>query len=221
MNVRFRPENAQREERPAVITRISAPRILALLALLTLLTACGTPLAAEQAANESRMLKAIVQSKPIRAISKPVLTATPAPTVAPAPTATPAATATPARALQMVSIGTNGGEWEFDLDTLEIAAGEDVALTFNNRAKTTLHNWLLISGDDYSAIEVNKAGEQAGQGASYIPYDARIIAGTLGLVKGGQSQTVIVTAPAAGKYIYLCSFPGHYEEGMHGVLTVN
>jgi azurin len=221
MNTQFQPENAQHhDERPAFATQVSGARILALLALLALLTACGTPLAADQTATEPRMEKAITQSKPIRAITKPLPAATPGPTATSAPTATPAATATPARALQPVSIGTNGGEWQFDLGTLEIAAGEDIALTFNNGAKTTLHNWLLISGDDYAAIEVNKAGEQAGQAAGYIPDDARIIARTFGLVKGGQSQTVTFTAPPAGTYVYLCSFPGHFEEGMRGVLTV-
>jgi len=214
MNAQFRPENAESKGRLAPSTQIGGARILVLLALLALLAACGTPLAAEQVPAEPRMAKAIAQSKPIRAITKPLSTATPA------PTATPAATATPARSVRTVSIGTNGGERQFDLATLEIAAGEDIALTFNNGAKTTLHNWLLIGGDDYAAIEVNKAGEQVGQAAGYIPDDARIIARTFGLVKGGQSQTVTFTAPPAGTYVYLCSFPGHFEEGMHGVLTV-
>jgi azurin len=214
MNAQFRPENAESKGRLAPSTQIGGARILVLLALLALLAACGTPLVAEQVPAEPRMAKAIAQSKPIRAITKPLSTATPA------PTATPAATATPARSVRTVSIGTNGGERQFDLATLEIAAGEDIALTFNNGAKTTLHNWLLIGGDDYAAIEVNKAGEQVGQAAGYIPDDARIIARTFGLVKGGQSQTVTFTAPPAGTYVYLCSFPGHFEEGMHGVLTV-
>jgi azurin len=186
--------------------------------LLGLLTACGAPLVAERAATEPRMVKAIAQSKPIRAITQPLPTAAAAPTAV--PTATPAATATPARPSQAVAIGTDGGEWKFDRSTLEIAVGKDVALTFNNGAKTTLHNWVLVGGDDYAAIEVNKAGELAGQAASYIPDDERIIASTAGLIKGGQSETITFAAPPAGTYVFLCSFPGHFEEGMRGVLVV-
>jgi len=70
------------------------------------------------------------------------------------------------------------------------------------------------------AAQVNKAGETAGVTADYIPDDTRIIARTAGLLKGGQSETVTFTAPAAGTYVYLCTFPGHFEEGMKGVLRV-
>jgi azurin len=184
-------------------------RILGALALLPLLTACLTPVAAEQIT-----IKAVARPRPLSATALPAATATPA------PIATPAPTATSAPAVPAASIGTNGGEWEFDVSELEIAAGQDVALTFNNGARSTLHNWLLIDGDEYAAIEINQAGEQAGEQAGYIPDDARIIARTFGLVKGGHSQTVTFTAPPAGTYIYLCTFPGHFEVGMRGVLTV-
>lgn len=109
---------------------------------------------------------------------------------------------------------------EFDTAGLEIAAGEAIVLTFHNGAKTTAHNWLLIKGGNDVALEVNKAGETAGEAAAYIPDDTRIIARTTELVKGGQSESVTFTAPAAGTYVYLCTFPGHFEPGMQGVLTV-
>jgi azurin len=119
-----------------------------------------------------------------------------------------------------VAIGTNGGEWQFDLSMLEIVAGKDVALTFSNGAKTTPHNWLLIDGDDYAAIEISQAGAQAGQAASYIPDDARVIASSAGLIQGNQSGTILFAAPPAGTYTYLCTVPGHFELGMRGVLVV-
>src|SRR5262249_40525053 len=209
MNASNRRENSPRPHRLGHSAWSIGARILSALALVPVLTACLAPVAAEQT-----VVKAVTRPKLLGA------TAMPAPTATPAATATPAPTATPARIVRQVAIGTNGGEWQFDLDALKIPAGEEIALTFNNRAKTTQHNWLLVRGDHYAAIAVNKAGEQAGVAAGYIPDDARIIAGTFGLVKGGQSQTVTFTAPAPGTYIYLCSFPGHFEEGMHGVLTV-
>lgn len=209
MNAHFQPEHTCRTDWLARAARSAGARLLAALALLPLLTACLGPIAAGQT-----MVKAVARSKP------PSAAATPAPTATPAATATPAPTATPARAMVALAIGTNGGEWQFDRDTLEIPAGEEIALTFNNGAKTTLHNWVLVRGDDHAAVEVNKAGEQAGVALGYIPDDARIVARTAGLVEGGQSQTVTFTAPPAGTYIYLCTFPGHFDEGMRGVLTV-
>jgi azurin len=227
---------AQYDGRLVRNARAYATRCLAVLTLLALLAACGAPPATKQAAAEPRVVKASEQSKPLRAITKPLpaaeampiaappatpaATATLAATATPAPAATPAAAATPARTAQILAIGTNGGEWEFDLSMLEIAAEKDVALTFSNSAKTTLHNWLLIDGDDYAAIEVSQAGAQAGQAADYIPDDARVIASTTGLIEGGQSQRITFAAPPAGTYVFLCTVPGHFELGMHGVLVV-
>lgn len=219
MHALVREMNAQRLDQLAHSARSAGARILAALALLPLLAACLPPGAAEQT-----VVKAVARAKPISETATPAPTATLAPTAPPAPAIIAPAAPAPIDALalkgQPVSLGTNGGEWQFDATTLELAAGEDIVLTFNNGAKTTAHNWVLISGDDYAAIEVNQAGEQAGEGAAYIPDDLRIIARTAGLVKGGQSESVSFTAPAAGTYVYLCTFPGHFELGMKGVLTV-
>ncbi|HEU5102528.1 MAG TPA: plastocyanin/azurin family copper-binding protein [Roseiflexaceae bacterium] len=214
MNVQHQPEHIEESERAVPAKRISVTRILALLALLALLTGSSAPLVAERAVAEARKIKAIAQSKPLRSVSKPL------PTAAPSPVPTAAPTATPARAAQAVAIGTNVGLWEFDTTALEIAAGDDVALTFNNSAKTTQHNWVLVGGDDYAALEINMAGAQSGEAAGYIPDDTRIIASTAGLVGGGQSQSVTFSAPPAGTYVYLCTVPGHFELGMQGLLTV-
>jgi azurin len=215
MNAHFREMNAQRLDQPARTAQAAGARLLIVLALLALLTACLPPGAAEQT-----VVKAVARAKPISETATPAPTATLAPTSTPAPTATLAPTATPAPAGQPVSLGTNGGEWQFDLATLEFTAGENIVLTFHNGAKTTAHNWLLVSGGDDVATEVNAVGMASDEATGYIPDDSRIIARTAGLVKGGQSESVTFTAPAAGTYVYLCSFPGHFELGMKGVLTV-
>src|SRR5439155_13425731 len=150
MNAHFREMNAQRLHQLAHIAHTAGARILAALALLALLAACATPGAAQQT-----VVKAVARVKPI------------SDTVTPAPTAMPARTATPAPTAQPVSIGTNGGEWQFDSDALEVAAGKDIALTFNNGAKTTAHNWLLVSGGDDVATEVNAAGMASSEAAGY------------------------------------------------------
>ena len=149
MNAHFQRKNAQRLHQLAHTARAVVARILATLVLLPLLAACVTSGAAQQT-----VVKAVAREKPIGEIptpapaAAPALIAAPAPTSAPASTSTPAPTATPAPTGKPVLIGTNGGEWQFDTVALEIAAGEQIALTFHNGAKTTPHNWLLISGDD-------------------------------------------------------------------------
>ena len=40
------------------------------------------------------------------------------------------------------------------------------------------------------------------------------------LVGAGESDTITFTAPAAGVYDYICTFPAHVTVGMHGVMTV-
>jgi azurin len=221
MNAHYQHTSAQRRHHLGNTARTTTMRILAALGLAALLAACAAPDAAQQT-----VAKAIVGEKSIGEIPAPAPaaalapTAKPIPTAKPAPTVKPAPTATPAPIGQPVSIGTNGGDWQFDTDTLEVAAGTAIALTFHNGAKTTKHNWLLVKGGDDVAAEVNKAGETAGVTADYIADDTRIVARTAGLLKGGQSETVTFTAPAAGTYVYLCTFPGHFEEGMRGVLRV-
>jgi len=146
--------------------------MLAALMLLPLLTACLAPGAAQQT-----VVKAVVRAKPLEETATSAPTNTPAPTTAPAPANTPVPTAVPAPAPaieaapagQPVALGTNGGEWQFDLATLEIAAGQDIVLTFHNSAKTTAHNWVLVEGGDDVATEVNTAGAMPAKGQATSP----------------------------------------------------
>ena len=82
------------------------------------------------------------------------------------------------------------------------------------------HNFVLLKAG-VSAMEVSNAAFNA-RATDFIPADmkAKILAHT-GLAGGGETVEVTFTAPAkAGKYDYLCTFPGHFAAGMKGVLTV-
>ena len=76
----------------------------------------------------------------------------------------------------------------------------------------------LQTGDDV-AQKVDDAGATAGDAAGYIPTDPNIIS-NVKLLDGGATGTASFTAPAAGTYTFLCTFPGHYVAGMKGTLTV-
>ena len=82
------------------------------------------------------------------------------------------------------------------------------------------HNFVLLAkGTD--AVAFTNASPMA-SATAYIPaqFKAKVLAST---PVAGPGETVEVTfkAPTApGRYVYLCSFPGHFAAGMKGVLTV-
>ena len=82
------------------------------------------------------------------------------------------------------------------------------------------HNFVLLkAGVDPQAVSNAAFNARA---TDFIPADMKdkIIAHT-SLAGGGETVEVSFTAPAKpGKYDYLCTFPGHFSQGMKGTLTV-
>lgn len=118
--------------------------------------------------------------------------------------------------------GTNA--MRFSVEKITVSPGEKVTLTLVNNTKLPAaamsHNWILLkkSADpeavDQAALKAKANG--------YVPKSKadQIIAHT-GLVAGGESDTITFTAPTEpGKYVYICTFPGHFAAGMKGVLIV-
>ena len=102
---------------------------------------------------------------------------------------------------------------QFDLKEIKVKAGQKVKLTLTHSGKLAKaamgHNWVLLKkGVDVAAFGGKAA---AARETDYIPKSeaANIIAHTK-LVGGGESDTIEFTAPAKGKYTFICSFPGHY-----------
>jgi azurin len=81
------------------------------------------------------------------------------------------------------------------------------------------HNFVLLK-PDASALEVNNAAFNA-RATDFIPESQKdkIIAFTP-LAGGGETVEVTFTAPKAGTYPFLCTFPGHFTQGMKGTLVV-
>lgn len=82
------------------------------------------------------------------------------------------------------------------------------------------HNFVLLQkGTDPKAFVDASA---AARDTEYIApaAKAQVLAAT-SLIGGGETTEVVFAAPRqAGRYTYLCSFPGHYAMGMKGILTV-
>ena len=142
-------------------------------------------------------------------------TATTKPTsTSPAPTATSPtasqATATPESsgggvALSIGSVSTD--DLEFDTESLTASAGAEVVLTFSNNAILQQHNWVLVQNG--TKDDVAAGGLTAGPANNWVPVgDANVITNTP-LIAAGESTEITFTAPAAGTYQFVCTFPGH------------
>ncbi|HSQ67364.1 MAG TPA: plastocyanin/azurin family copper-binding protein [Polyangiaceae bacterium] len=105
----------------------------------------------------------------------------------------------------------------FDPTTLTVPAGSTVHLVLENKKPGALaHNWALVNPGTEAKVAAD--GLAKGEAANYIAPGADLLANTE-LVKPGTTGEVTFKAPAAGKYPYICTFPGHYMM-MKGTLTV-
>ncbi len=144
-----------------------------------------------------------------------------APTSAPAATATtaPVATSPPAATSAggvTIDISATGDALSFSTDQLTASAGSEVVLTFSNEARAFEHNWVLVQSG--TKDEVATAGLAAGP--PWIPPDDDRIIVYTELLGPGATGEVRFTAPAAGTYQFVCTFPGHNAGGMFGVFEV-
>ena len=119
---------------------------------------------------------------------------------------------------------TGNDTMQFDLKTFEAKAGEKVELTFKNIGKIPKiamgHN-LVILRKGISAIAFGQKAMGAGANATNALPDSvkgDTIAATK-LLGPAESETITFTAPDAGDYEYVCTFPGHFAM-MRGVMKV-
>jgi azurin len=118
-----------------------------------------------------------------------------------------------------LNLGTVGETMAYDQTSLTVKAGQKVHVVLTNHATSQAmkHNWVLVNPGKEAAVAA--AGLSAGEAKGYVPGgDADVLASTPLSQPGGQVE-VTFTAPAAGQYPYMCTFPGHYQT-MHGTLTV-
>ncbi|WP_412069937.1 plastocyanin/azurin family copper-binding protein [Rubrivirga sp. IMCC43871] len=146
----------------------------------------------------------------------PAPAASAAPTVAATPEAPPAFDG-PALEVTLTPVGNT---MAFEQTAMTAQPGQTVRLTFNNTADNPAmsHNVVVL----HQGADVNAFGQAAmsAEATEYIPAElaSQVIAHTA-IAAPGETVTVEFTAPAAGTYTYVCTFPGHYMM-MTGTLTV-
>ncbi len=138
------------------------------------------------------------------ATTAPAPTATTAPIVQPTATVVPAtATTVPATATTApkptptpIALSMDATEFKFSVTTLEVAVGQKVTLTLNNKGPRFPHN---IAFHGYDALNT--------QIATPVP-------------AVGASKTVDLTFDKPGYYPYYCPIGAHENAGMVGMLRV-
>ena len=139
-----------------------------------------------------------------------------------APAAKPAAAASTVHDGRSIEI-TAGDTMKFSVTELTAKRGEKLSVTLVNLGTTPKfsmgHNWVLLALDtDLQQFAVAAAEAVT---TEYVPAQKdRIVAATK-LLGPKERDTVTFAAPdKPGRYPFLCSFPGHYQVGMRGVLIV-
>ena len=113
---------------------------------------------------------------------------------------------------------------KFNVTEIRATPGERLSVTLVNvgsMPKFSMgHNFALLAGGTDVKAFIKVAAEAPT--TDYIPasMSSAVLAHTK-LLGPGERDTVTFTAPTApGRYEFLCSFPGHYQVGMKGVLIV-
>jgi azurin len=120
---------------------------------------------------------------------------------------------------------TAGDNMKYSLTQIDAHPGEDLRVVLTNAGSAPLevmgHNWVLLkAGSDVAAFDTAAAQSKD---TGYIPGSLQdeIIAhiDLLGPRKSGEADFKAPDAP--GDYAFLCTFPAHFQNGMHGTLTVH
>jgi azurin len=131
----------------------------------------------------------------------------------------PAADAKGARTIDIV--GTD--DMKFSVTQITAKPGEQLRVRLTAKGAmpkiAMAHNFVLLAKSADPIKFVNAAA--MARATDFVPPDQKdaVIAHTA-LAGAGETVEVTFKAPAAGTYTFLCSFPGHFQAGMKGTLTV-
>lgn len=117
---------------------------------------------------------------------------------------------------------TGNDQMQYSLKAFEVASGSEVVVVLTNvgtLAKEVMgHNLTILNPGTVVADFATKA--MTAKETDYQPAsEAASVFAKTRLLGPGESDTLRFTAPAAGAYPYLCTFPGHFAV-MQGVMTV-
>jgi azurin len=116
------------------------------------------------------------------------------------------------------------GKMSYSLSRITAKPGERLRVVFSSVGSipklVMAHNWLLLRlGVDPKGFVEDAA---TARDTDFIPpkRKAQVIASSMLIGPGERDQIVFTVPKVAGKYAYICSFPGHFAAGMVGELLV-
>lgn len=107
--------------------------------------------------------------------------------------------------------GNTMAEMKYDLEEIRVKEGAEVTIILENKGtdETMLHNIVFIQAG--TADAVGKDGMQYKESDYVNESHQSVIAGSK-LAKPGEKVTFKFTAPEAGEYEFICTYPGHWSK---------
>lgn len=120
---------------------------------------------------------------------------------------------------------TSGDDMKYSLTAITAKPGESLKIVLKSTGTipkmAMAHNFVLLKST--AKPDAFATAAMSAQATGYIPAQLKsdILAQTPSMAGPGETVEVTFTAPKApGAYPYLCTFPGHFQSGMKGTLTV-
>lgn len=116
------------------------------------------------------------------------------------------------------AVGNTMADMTYDTREIKVVAGSKVTLNLVNQGTdgAMLHNLVIVKQG--TEKEVAMEGLNYKETNYFNPQNTNIIAGTA-IANPGATVKLEFTAPEAGTYTYICTYPGHWMK-MQGVLLV-
>ncbi len=112
----------------------------------------------------------------------------------------------------------------YSVEKIKASPGERMQITLKTisdlPANQMAHNWVLLKKNTNAQSFINEGLDNKSNDYIDPSLENRIIVKTE-MLAGEEEETISFTVPQdAGKYMYVCTFPGHFQAGMKGWLIV-
>ena len=133
-------------------------------------------------------------------------------------TATPAGKVAEGTDVTIHCVGNNMSEMHYDVSEIHTTANTKMKITLVDDATdpSMQHNIVIVKAADMDSVAMH--GISAGLAKGFVPDEASVIAASK-LTQPGTKTVLEFTTPAAGDYMFICTYPGHYQK-MNGKFIV-
>lgn len=116
------------------------------------------------------------------------------------------------------AIGNTMADMAYDTKEIKVKAGSKVKVNLMNTGtdETMLHNIVFVKQG--TEKEIAMEGLNLKDQNYFNSSNPNVVAGS-GVTKPGATVTIEFTAPEAGMYSYICTYPGHWQK-MMGTMIV-